>query len=67
MLDLSSRQNMNSFAVPLKRHELADYLNIQRPSLSREMARMRDDGLIEFKGSAVTIKNRSALEKSVRK
>ena len=50
--------------VPLKRHELADYLNMPRPSLSREMCLMRDDGLIEFNGRSVWLKNIPALEKS---
>ena len=34
------------FILPLKRDELADYLNVARPSLSRELARC--EGLIDF-------------------
>ncbi|MFC1970859.1 helix-turn-helix domain-containing protein [Chloroflexota bacterium] len=50
----------------MKRHELADYLNVPRPSLSREMALMRDAGIIEFDRSLINIKNIFALEKSIR-
>ena len=45
---------------------MADYLNIPRPSLSREMALMRDAGIIEFDGSFIKIKNILELEKSIK-
>jgi len=66
LLDICHRYSSDTFRVSLKRHELADYLNIPRPSLSREMCSMRDDGIIEFKGTLVSVKNRHALENSVR-
>jgi CRP-like cAMP-binding protein len=34
--------------VPLTRNELADFLNVDRSAMSRELCHMRDDGLIEF-------------------
>jgi CRP-like cAMP-binding protein len=49
----------------MKRHELADYLNIPRPSLSREMGLMRDDGIIEYNGTQITIRDIFTLEQSV--
>jgi CRP-like cAMP-binding protein len=49
----------------MKRHELADYLNMPRPSLSREMGLMRKEGIIEFDGSSIKIKNILMLEKSI--
>jgi len=65
LLDLYHQQNNTSLTLPMKRHELADYLNIARPSLSREMASMRDAGIIEFDGSIINIKNIFALERSI--
>ena len=44
----------------------ADYLNIPRPSLSREMSMMRDNGIIDFDGSQITINNLLKLEESMR-
>lgn len=43
-------QNRNSryFQIPLSRGELAEYLCADRTALSRELAAMRDDGLIDF-------------------
>jgi CRP/FNR family transcriptional regulator, dissimilatory nitrate respiration regulator len=66
LLDLSHQQNTQRLTIPMKRHELADYLNIPRPSLSREMALMSHDGLIDFAGPQINIKDILALEKSIR-
>ncbi len=45
------------FKIPLKRNELAEYLHIQRPSLSRELANMKEEGIIEFQGNTFTVLN----------
>lgn len=34
--------------LPMKREELAAYLNTTRPSLSRELSRMQEEGIIEL-------------------
>ena len=36
------------FEIPLGRLELADYLCADRSALTRELAKMRDDGLIDY-------------------
>lgn len=36
------------FQIPLNRQELADYLCTDRSALSRELGRMRDEGILEF-------------------
>lgn len=43
----SCKNNLN-FDIPLKRHELAEYLLVSRPSLSRELVNMQESGIIEF-------------------
>jgi DNA-binding transcriptional regulator LsrR (DeoR family) len=48
--------------LPLKRNELADFLNVSRPSMSREMCAMRDEGIIEFHLSTFKIKDLEALK-----
>ena len=65
LLDIYRIRGDTTFTIPMKRHELADYLNMPRPSLSREMGLMRDDGIIEFDGSSVKIKNILILEKLI--
>lgn len=62
LLDIHSQTTDDTITIPMKRHELADYLSITRPSLSREMGLMRDAGIIEFNGPLVTINNVLALE-----
>lgn len=41
--------------LPMKRNEMADFLNVSRPSMSRELCKMRDEGLIDFYLSTVKI------------
>ena len=38
----------SAFSIPLDRQQLADYLNVDRSALSKELGRMRDEGLLEF-------------------
>jgi len=44
----AQRNNNLCFTVPLGRQELADYLGADRSALSRELSRMKDDGLIDY-------------------
>lgn len=41
-------KNSTFFDIPLKRNELAEYLLVSRPSLSRELINMQQEGLIDF-------------------
>ena len=48
-LSVQAQQNeARYFEIPLGRLELADYLCADRSALTRELARMRDDGLIDY-------------------
>jgi len=53
----------NTFVLPLKRNELADFLSVSRTALSRELGRMRDEGIIEFYRTSVKINNLAMLRK----
>ena len=37
------------FDIPFDRQQLADYLNLDRSALSKELGNMRDEGLLEFR------------------
>ena len=39
----------NRVSVPFDRQQLADYLNLDRSALSRELGRMKREGIIDFK------------------
>lgn len=46
-----------SFVIPLNRQQMADYLNVDRSALSKELGRMQAEGMIEFhKNSFLLIK-----------
>lgn len=47
------------------RNEMAEYLNVSRPSMSREMMRMRDERIIDFWKDKITILDLSALREIV--
>lgn len=53
------------FLLPMKRSELADFLNVSRPSMSRELCRMRDEGVIDFNRSSIRIKELEMLKDMV--
>lgn len=54
-------KNVN-IIVPLNRNELADFLNVSRPSMSREICLMRDEEIIDFHLSAFRIKDMETLK-----
>ncbi len=45
----------NTFLIMPNRTELADYLNVSRTSMCRELTRMKDEGLIDFYGHSFKI------------
>ncbi len=51
------------FMLPMNRNELADFLNVSRPSMSREMSRLRDEGIIDYYMSSIKIKDLETLKK----
>ncbi len=62
LLDLYKKTQNNNVMLNMNRNELADFLNVSRPSMSREMCRMRDEGIIDFHLSAIRIKDIEALK-----
>lgn len=50
----------------MDRNEMARYLNVSRPSMSREMMRMRDEGMFEFWKDKITIKDIKQLEATIK-
>lgn len=48
-------QGKNPFEIPLGRLELAEYLNVDRSALTRELSNMRSAGLIEYEKNVFQI------------
>lgn len=55
LLTLHKKTNSIIFDMPMKRQELADFLNVKRPSLSRELSNMQQDNIIDVYRSTVKI------------
>lgn len=51
----------STFILPVNKSELADYLGVSRPSMSRELGRLRDEGVLDFYLSSIRILNEEAL------
>ncbi|MCR5145538.1 MAG: Crp/Fnr family transcriptional regulator, partial [Lachnospiraceae bacterium] len=46
---VSLKKGNNEFDIPFDRQQLADYLNLDRSALSKELGKMKKDGLIEVR------------------
>jgi CRP-like cAMP-binding protein len=62
LLEERSASGRDAFRLDLGRAELADWLHVARPSLSREMGRLRDEGVIDFRSREVRILDAKRLK-----
>lgn len=62
LLDYYKKIGTTSFMMSFNRNEMADYLNVSRPALSRELCKLRDEGVLDFYKSSVVIKDIEALK-----
>ena len=49
---MSCEKGSRDFTVPLDRNAMSEYLNVERSALSRELSRMKRDGLIAYRKNA---------------
>ena len=63
LLDVSEGKDSMTFSIPFNRQKMAEYLNVSRPSLSREMARFKEEGLIDYYKESIKIVDKAGLEK----
>ena len=54
----SKKQNSSIIKLSMTKKALAERIGVQRTSLSRELAKMREDGLIEFNSVSITLLNK---------
>ena len=54
----SKKQNSSIVKLSMTKKALAERIGVQRTSLSRELAKMREDGLIEFNSVSITLLNK---------
>ena len=51
----SSVKKARTFSVDLDRRLMADFLGVERSALSRELSRMKAEGLIDYRKSKFTL------------
>ena len=66
LLEQYNKFGKKNFLLPLKRDDLADFLNVSRTALSRELGRMRDEDLLDFYRSSIKLNNMEKLKMAAR-
>lgn len=61
LLNEANEKSSSMFQIMLNRTEMADYLNVSRTSMCRELARMKEEGLIDFYGNSFKLVNKQEL------
>ena len=56
---VSLQKHSSEFDIPFDRQQMADYLNLDRTALSKELGRMRGDGIIEFRKNHFRLLNQT--------
>jgi CRP-like cAMP-binding protein len=51
----SKEKESQSFSIPFDRKTMAEYLNVDRSALSRELSKMKQDGLIDYYKNQFTL------------
>ncbi|MGE5583182.1 MAG: Crp/Fnr family transcriptional regulator [Bacillota bacterium] len=64
-LEQQKKAGNSTFLLTMNRNELAEFLGVSRPSMSREMSRMRDEGVIDYHLSSIRILDVEALKRMV--
>ena len=55
LLQLRNRSSSNEVTLPYTREKLAEMFGVERPSLSRELSRMVNEGIITIEGKIITL------------
>ena len=45
---IAREQQKRTFTIPMNRNSMAEYLNVERSALSRELSYMKRDGIIDY-------------------
>lgn len=58
---ISIQKQTNDFEIPLNRQQLADYLNVERTALSKELAKMEKEGILSFRKNHFILKEKAGV------
>ena len=65
ILEKSKTSDSNIIKLSESKEDIAAFLGIPRPSLSRELINLRDEAIIEFDRKSITILNIDELEEKL--
>lgn len=65
LLNEANKNGSLSFTISPNRNELADYLNVSRTSMCRELSKMKSDGIIDYYKNSFKIMSSEALQNSL--
>ena len=54
----TAAQGSTSMRLPFDRQQLADYLNVDRSALSKELGKMKREGLLDYHSNVFVLKGR---------
>lgn len=63
IVDRQVEEKKKNIKINMSREQMADFLNVTRPSLSREMGAMIEEGILSLNGKILKVVNQEALEK----
>ena len=55
--DVSAQAGSSSFSIPFNRQQLADYLSLDRSALSKELSKMKKEGLLDYHKNSFVLKD----------
>lgn len=61
LLDQAKSKKTLTFSIPFNREELADWLAVDRSALSRELGKMKGEGIIDYKKNNFSIKDKDRM------
>lgn len=64
-LDQYNKEGRAIFTLSMNRNQMADFLNVSRPSMSRELRRMKEEGLIDYHLSSIRLLDIDALKEAL--
>ncbi len=54
--ECAKRAGSNSFLIPYNRQQLADYLNVDRSTMCKELSKMQKDGILAYERNRILLK-----------
>ncbi len=58
---VSIQKKSSSFQIPFNRQQMADYLNVERSALSKELSKLKKEGLLDYNKNTFILKKEGTI------